>query len=153
MGRAIHINYDSKAITEVSGVSGYRLVISKKVSPSTENDLKGGNVFRTNTASELKTFLTALLTAISTSGTNNSYAYVDQHYDIGDAYQGHGEAFYHNENGTSHVTVRRFLKAYAASPRHEDFSWEANLDGKYNEASTDAKTFYDALLAAKNNLP
>lgn len=154
MAIAIHINYDTRVISHVTGVDNDVLCVSK-VSPTSAADadaVKSGIVFSDEggSADQLKTYLTNMLTAMVAASDNADYRYtaVTQ---VGTAYAS-GTAFYKSALGTSHWTFRKLAHANDQEPRIGDYQFEFNLDGDYDEASTPAKTFYDALLAKKNLL-
>lgn len=155
MAVAIHINYDTKVLSHVTGVDHDCLCISKD-SPSSVNDtdaVKTGIVFSDEggSADQLKTYLTAVLALMVSASDNADYRYLAQTYTVGKHF-GQAVAFYKTALGTSHWTFKKLLHANTLEPRVGDFSIEFNLDGDYDEASTPAKTFYDDLLTKKNLL-
>lgn len=155
MAVAIHINYDTKAISHVTGVTYDKLCISK-TSPSSTSDtdaVNTGVVFSDEGGSsdQLKTYLTAVLALMVSASDNADYRYLAQPYTVGTAL-GDAVAFYKSDLGTSHWTIVKKSHANDQEPRTGDYSITLNFDGDYDEASSDAKTFYDALLTKKNLL-
>ena len=153
-GIAVHINYNDFSLSHVTWVSGYRLCISK-ISPASINDVdavNAGIVFRTNTSAELKSYLTALLAAMVSAKSNGGYAYLTSPVAIGADYLGDGQAFYHTGNVTTHLVIKQLLSPSVVSPRFMPYQFEINLDGYYNDSSSDCDTFYDDLTTKKNLL-
>jgi hypothetical protein len=155
MAVAIHINYDTKVISHVTGVANDVLCISKD-SPSSVNDtdaVETGIVFSDEggSADQLKTYLTAVLALMVAASDNADYRYLAQQYTVGE-HRGDAVAFYKSALGTSHWTLKKLMHANVQEPRVGNYSIEFNLDGDYDEAGTAAKTFYDALLTKKNLL-
>lgn len=155
MAVAIHINYDTKVISHVTGVDNDCLCISK-VSPTSTSDtdaVETGIVFSDEggSADQLKTYLTAVLALMVSASDNADYRYLAQQYTVGE-HRGDAVAFYKTALGTSHWTFKKFHHANALEPRVGNYTFEFNFDGDYDEASTPAKTFYDALLTKKNLL-
>lgn len=154
MAVAIHINYDTKVISHVTGVANDVLCISKD-SPSSVNDTDAvatGIVLSDEggSADQLKTFLTNVLSNMVTASSGSIYSYSAE-YVVGENVA-KAVAFFHAGNGTSHWTIQTLKNANTLEPRVGEYRFEFNLDGDYDEASTDAKTFYDDLVTKKNLL-
>ncbi len=155
MAVAIHINYDTKVISHVTGVAYDCLCISSD-SPSSINDtdaVKSGIVFSDEGGSsdDLKTYLTAVLALMVDASDNTDFRYLDTQYEVGTS-KGDAVAFYKSALGTSHWTIKKLGQHNDQEPRVGEYSIEFNLDGDYDESSTPAKTFYDALLTKKGLL-
>ena len=155
MAVAIHIDHNAKTLTHVTGVTYDQLNVSQDAPADVDdvNAVRTGIVFSDagGSADDLKTYLTNVLATIVAASDAAGWAY-GAYYDVGGAHVGTSQAFFHSGNGTTHVVLKRFEKAYAASPRNPDYQIEFSFDGDYDEAGTDAKTFYDDLLTKKNLL-
>lgn len=155
MAVAIHINYDTKTLSYVSGVDNDCLCVSKTdPSSSTDTDgVKNGVVFSDEggSADQLKTYLTAVLTLMVSASDNADYRYLAQSYTVGTAL-GDAIAFYKSDLGTSHWTFIKKTSLNDQEPRREPYKLELSFDGDYDEAGSAAKTFYDTLSTYKDLL-
>jgi len=147
MAVAIHINYDTKVLSHVTGVTYDQLCISK-TSPTSVNDtdaVAGGIVFsdKGGSSDQLKTYLTAVLALMVSASDNTDYRYLTE-LPVGTAI-GDAVAFYKSDLGTSHWTFKKVHHINDQEPQVGNYSIEFNLDGDYDEASSKAKTFYDDL--------
>jgi len=153
MAVAIIINRNTKALTHVTGVVHDSLVIAERDADDVNDTdaVKGGVVFSDEggSADQLKTYLTNMLTLMVAASDNADYRYLTP-VTVGTAV-GDGVAFYHSTDGTSHWTFKKINHANDQEPRLGQYSIEFNLDGDY-DVTSDAKTFYDALLVKKNLL-